>query len=54
MYSTSPGFGLALEARCTGEADANEYPVITQGFGITPVLTDVILTPDGQVSLAAN
>ena len=29
--------------------NANEFPAIAQGFGITRVPTDVILTPDGQI-----
>ncbi|HEY4232431.1 MAG TPA: thioredoxin family protein [Lacipirellulaceae bacterium] len=45
-----PGFASALEAQFIPvKLNANEYPGIAQGFGITRVPTDVILTPDGQV-----
>jgi YHS domain-containing protein/thiol-disulfide isomerase/thioredoxin len=45
-----PGFAAALEAQYVPvKLNANEYPAIAQGFGITRVPTDVILTPDGQV-----
>jgi YHS domain-containing protein/thiol-disulfide isomerase/thioredoxin len=49
-----PGFGSALEAKYVPvKLNANEYPAIAQGFGITRVPTDVILTPDGQVLSSA-
>jgi YHS domain-containing protein/thiol-disulfide isomerase/thioredoxin len=45
-----PSFAAALEAQYVPvKLNANEYPAIAQGFGITRVPTDVILTPDGQV-----
>ena len=50
MYSTSLASPSALEAKYVPvKLNANEYPAIAQGFGITRVPTDVILTPDGQV-----
>jgi YHS domain-containing protein/thiol-disulfide isomerase/thioredoxin len=51
---SQPGFGSALEAKYVPvKLNANEYPAIAQGFGITRVPTDVILTPDGQVLSSA-
>jgi YHS domain-containing protein/thiol-disulfide isomerase/thioredoxin len=45
-----PSFAAALEAQYIPvKLNANEFPAIAQGFGITRVPTDVILTPDGQV-----
>jgi protein disulfide-isomerase len=45
-----PGFAAALEAQYVPvKLNANEYPAIAQGFGITRVPTDVIITPEGQV-----
>lgn len=45
-----PGVAGAIEERFVPvKLNANEYPAIAQGFGITRVPTDVILSPDGQV-----
>jgi protein disulfide-isomerase len=45
-----PGVAGAIEQRFVAvKLNANEFPAIAQGFGITRVPTDVILTPDGQV-----
>jgi YHS domain-containing protein/thiol-disulfide isomerase/thioredoxin len=45
-----PGVGGAIEARFVPvKLDANANPATAQGFGITRVPTDVIITPDGQV-----
>ena len=45
-----PGVGGALEQRFVPvKLNANEFPGTAQGFGITRVPTDVILSPDGQV-----
>jgi YHS domain-containing protein/thiol-disulfide isomerase/thioredoxin len=45
-----PGVAGAIEQRFVPvRLNANEYPAIAQGFGITRVPTDVILTPDGQI-----
>jgi protein disulfide-isomerase len=45
-----PGVASAIEAEFVPvKLNANENPATAQGFGITRVPTDVILTPDGQV-----
>ncbi len=45
-----PGVGGAIEQRFVPvKLNANEFPAIAQGFGITRVPTDLILTPDGQI-----
>lgn len=45
-----PGVAGAIEQRFVPVMlNANEFPAIAQGFGITRVPTDVIITPDGQV-----
>lgn len=45
-----PGVGEAIEQRFVPvKLNANEFPAIAQGFGITRVPTDVILTPEGQI-----
>ena len=45
-----PGVAGAIEARFVPvKLNANENSATAQGFGITRVPTDVILTPDGQV-----
>jgi protein disulfide-isomerase len=45
-----PGVAGALEAKFVPvKLNANEFPATAQGFGITRVPTDVILSPDGQV-----
>ncbi len=45
-----PGVAGAIEQRFVPvKLNANEFPAIAQGFGITRVPTDVIITPDGQV-----
>ncbi len=45
-----PGVAGAIEQRFVPvKLNANEFPAIAQGFGITRVPTDLILTPDGQV-----
>lgn len=45
-----PGVGAAIEQKFVPvKLNANEYPAIAQGFGITRVPTDVIITPDGQI-----
>jgi YHS domain-containing protein/thiol-disulfide isomerase/thioredoxin len=45
-----PGVGAAIEQKFVPvKLNANEFPAIAQGFGITRVPTDVILTPDGQI-----
>jgi protein disulfide-isomerase len=47
---SQPGFGTALEQKFVPvKLNANEYPGTAQGFGITRVPTDVVLSPDGQV-----
>lgn len=44
-----PGVAGAIEQRFVPvKLNANEFPAIAQGFGITRVPTDVIITPDGQ------
>lgn len=44
-----PGVAAAIEQQFVPvKLNANEYPAIAQGFGITRVPTDVIITPDGQ------
>ena len=45
-----PGVAGAIEQRFVPvKLNANEFPAIAQGFGITRVPTDVIISPDGQV-----
>jgi thiol-disulfide isomerase/thioredoxin len=45
-----PGVAAAVEAQFVPvKLNANENPATAQGFGITRVPTDVILTADGQV-----
>jgi len=45
-----PGVAGAIEARFVPvQLNANEFPAIAQGFGITRVPTDVIITPEGQI-----
>src|SRR5262245_45033886 len=45
-----PGVAGAIEQRFVPvKLNANEYPAIAQGFGITRVPTDVVITPEGQV-----
>jgi protein disulfide-isomerase len=45
-----PGVAGAIEQRFVPvKLNANEFPAIAQGFGISRVPTDVILTPDGQI-----
>jgi protein disulfide-isomerase len=45
-----PGVAEAIEQKFVPvKLNANEFPAIAQGFGITRVPTDVILTPDGQI-----
>ena len=45
-----PGVAGAIEQQFVPvKLNANEYPAIAQGFGITRVPTDVIITPDGQI-----
>jgi protein disulfide-isomerase len=44
------GVAGAIEARFVPVLlNANEFPAIAQGFGITRVPTDVVVTPEGQV-----
>lgn len=45
-----PGVSGAIEAKFVPvKLNANEFPATAQGFGITRVPTDVVLTPDGQI-----
>ncbi|MGD9632771.1 MAG: thioredoxin family protein [Pirellulales bacterium] len=45
-----PGVAAAIEQQFVPvKLNANEYPGIATGFGITRVPTDVIITPDGQI-----
>jgi protein disulfide-isomerase len=45
-----PGVAGAIESQFVPvKLNANEFPATAQGFGITRIPTDVILTPDGQV-----
>jgi protein disulfide-isomerase len=47
---SQPGVAGAIEARFVPvKLNANEFPAIAQGFGITRVPTDVVITPEGQV-----
>jgi protein disulfide-isomerase len=47
---SQPGVAGAIEARFVPvKLNANEYPAIAQGFGITRVPTDVVVTPEGQI-----
>ena len=47
---SQPGVAGAIEARFVPvKLNANEFPAIAQGFGVTRVPTDVVVTPDGQV-----
>jgi len=44
------GVAGAIEARFVPvKLNANEFPAIAQGFGITRVPTDVVITPEGQI-----
>lgn len=45
-----PGVAAAIEQQFVPvKLNANEFPGIATGFGITRVPTDVIITPDGQI-----
>lgn len=45
-----PGVATAIEQQFVPvKLNANEFPGIATGFGITRVPTDVIITPDGQI-----
>ncbi len=45
-----PGVAAAIEQQFVPvKLNANEYPAIAQGFGITRVPTDVIISPEGEV-----
>jgi protein disulfide-isomerase len=45
-----PGVASAIEQQFVPvKLNANEFPGIATGFGITRVPTDVIITPDGQI-----